>query len=116
MILCSTCGEGLKQGAKFCGACGAAAPFAAGATTPQKWPSQPATSAAQCAQPAMSPAAAPDAASLAHAAPSLADVYSTLASGSVDEAAKQLSRWWKALRWEIRLSIVATALALMMFL
>lgn len=117
MILCSTCGERLKQGAKFCGVCGAPAPFAAGATRPQTWPSQPGMPAAQATQTAMSPPAAPKTAPFAQAAaPSLADVYSTLGSGSVNEAAKQLSHWWSALRWEIRLSIVAPALALMMLL
>ena len=117
MVLCSTCGDGLKQGAKFCGVCGAPAPFASGATTPETWRGQPGMPAAQATQTAMSPPAAPKTAPFAQAAaPSLADVYSTLGSGGVDEAAKQLSHWWRALRWEIRLTIVATALALTMLL
>jgi hypothetical protein len=117
MILCSTCGEGVKENAKFCGACGSRAQLATTAATPGTWPNRQGASAAQAPLRAVGPAPARETAPFAQAAaPSLSDVYSKLRLGAVNEAAGQLSRWWGALRWEIRLTIVATALALTMLL
>ena len=112
MVLCSTCGEGLKQGAKFCGGCGTPASLAGEASGSQTLRGQSGTPAAQPAQKAPRPPFAAEGSTYAQAAPSLSDVYTTLGSEGIREAAKVLSRWWGALRWEIRVTVVAAALAL----
>jgi len=114
MMICSDCAAPLKDGAKFCGVCGA--------QTTANLPATPSRGPAAAAAPARILAPTPEArlapletkpmpATLAPP-PTLAHTYECIRLGEYDQAASELLRWWHSLHWAIRVAAITVLLAL----
>lgn len=91
MKLCSSCGYSLRDETGFCDVCGASITLEPTAT--------------------FSPSAASHGSSA-----TLSDAVIHLKAGEVKQTAADLLSWWQALRWEIRLAVVAACLAIPLLL